>query len=68
MVMELTMTPFGSGRSLSSANTDLLKIIEGSGLDYRVATFGESMQGTWEELLYVANVVILRCEENPNVF
>jgi len=54
MVMELTIIPLGSGRSLSGAIADLLKIIEGSGLDYRMTAFGTLMEGTWEELLDIA--------------
>jgi len=54
MVMELTIIPLGSGRSLSGAIADLVKIIEGSRLDYRMTAFGTWMDGTWEELLDVA--------------
>jgi uncharacterized protein YqgV (UPF0045/DUF77 family) len=38
--MELTIIPLGSGRSLSGAIADLVKIIEGSRLDYRMTAFG----------------------------
>src|SRR5437660_2440124 len=43
MVMELTIIPLGSGRSLSGAIADLVKIIEGSRLDYRMTAFGTLM-------------------------
>jgi uncharacterized protein (TIGR00106 family) len=52
--MELTIIPLESGRSLSGAIADLVKIIEGSGLDYRMTAFGTLMEGTWKELLDVA--------------
>jgi uncharacterized protein (TIGR00106 family) len=54
MVMELTIIPLGSGRSLSGAIADLVKIIEGSGLDYRMTAFGTLIEGTWDQLIDVA--------------
>lgn len=44
--MELTIIPLGSGRSPSGAIAELVKIIEGSGLDYRMTIFGTLMEGT----------------------
>jgi uncharacterized protein (TIGR00106 family) len=54
MVMELTIIPLGSGRSFSGAIADLVKIIEGSGLDYRMTAFGTLIEGTWDQLIDVA--------------
>ncbi len=54
MVMELTIIPLASGRSLSGAIADLVKIIEGSGLDYRMTAFGTLIEGTWDQLMGVA--------------
>lgn len=54
MVMELTTIPLGSGRSLSGSIADLVKIIEGSGLDYRLTAFGTLIEGTWDQLIDVS--------------
>lgn len=54
MVMELTIIPLGSGRSLSGAIAGLVEIIEDSGLDYRMTAFGTLIEGTWDQLTSVA--------------
>ena len=54
MVLELTIIPLGRGRSISSDIADLVKIIEGSGLDYRMTAFGTLVEGTWDQLMDLA--------------
>lgn len=54
MVLELTIIPLGSGRSISGDIASVVKIIESSGLDYRMTAFGTLMEGTWDELMEVA--------------
>jgi uncharacterized protein (TIGR00106 family) len=54
MVMELTIIPLGSGRSLSGAIAGLVEIVEDSGLDYRMTAFGTLIEGTWDQLTGVA--------------
>ncbi|MGD0466884.1 MAG: MTH1187 family thiamine-binding protein [Terriglobales bacterium] len=54
MVLELTIIPLGRGRSISSDMVDLIKIIEGSGLDYRMTAFGTLIEGTWDQLMDVS--------------
>lgn len=54
MVMELTIIPLGRGRSISGDIADLVKTIEGSGLDYRMTAFGTLVEGTWDQLVALA--------------
>ncbi|MDQ2773343.1 MAG: MTH1187 family thiamine-binding protein [Acidobacteriota bacterium] len=54
MVLELTIIPLGQGRSISSDIAGLVKIIEASGLDYRMTAFGTLIEGTWDQLMDVA--------------
>jgi uncharacterized protein (TIGR00106 family) len=54
MVLELTIIPLGRGRSISSDLADLINIIEGSGLDYRMTAFGTLVEGTWDQLMDLA--------------
>lgn len=54
MVLELTIIPLAQGRSMSGDIADLVKIIEASGLDYRMTAFGTLMEGTWDQLVDVA--------------
>ncbi|HVB35261.1 MAG TPA: MTH1187 family thiamine-binding protein [Patescibacteria group bacterium] len=54
MLMELSVMPLGRGPSLSGDLADLLKIIDASGLDYRLTAAGTNVEGTWEQLVDVA--------------
>jgi uncharacterized protein (TIGR00106 family) len=54
MVMELTIIPLGRGRSIRSDIADLVGIIEGRGLDYRITAFGTLVEGNWDKLLGLA--------------
>ncbi len=54
MVMELTIIPLGRGRSVSGDIAELVRIIEGSGLDYRMAAFGTLVEGSWDQLVALA--------------
>lgn len=54
MVMELTIIPLGQGRSISGDIATLVKIIEGSDLDYRMTAFGTLVEGSWDQLVRLA--------------
>lgn len=54
MVLELTIIPLGRGRSISDDIADLVKIIEASGLEYRMTAFGTLIEGPWDQLMDVA--------------
>ena len=55
MILELTIIPLGRGRSISGDIADLVKIIEGSGQDYRMTASGTLVEGTWDQLMDLAN-------------
>lgn len=54
MLMELSVIPLGRGRSLSADLADLMKIIDSSGLDYRLTASGTLLEGNWDQLLDTA--------------
>lgn len=54
MLMELSVIPLGRGRSISADVADLVKIIDASGLDYRVTPSGTIIEGNWEQLMDLA--------------
>ena len=54
MLLELSVVPLGRGRSISSDVADLVKIIDASGLDYRLTAAGTIIEGSWERLMKVA--------------
>jgi uncharacterized protein (TIGR00106 family) len=45
---------WGVGRSISADVADLVKIIDASGLDYRLTAAGTILEGSWEQLMDVA--------------
>jgi len=54
MLLELSVIPLGRGRSISADIADLVKIIDASGLDYRLTAAGTILEGNWEQLMDVA--------------
>ncbi len=54
MLLELSIVPLGRGRSISSDVADLVKIIDASGLDYRLTAAGTIIEGSWDQLMTLA--------------
>ena len=54
MLLELSVIPLGRGRSISADVADLVKIIDASGLDYRLTAAGTIIEGTWDQVMDVA--------------
>lgn len=54
MLLELSVIPLGRGRSISADLADLVRIIDASGLDYRLTAAGTLIEGTWDQLLDLA--------------
>ena len=54
MLLELSVIPLGRGRSISADIVDLVRIIDASGLDYRLTAAGTIIEGNWDQLMDVA--------------
>jgi len=54
MLLELSVIPLGRGRSINADIVDLVKIIDASGLDYRLTAAGTIIEGRWDQLMDVA--------------
>ncbi len=54
MLLELSVIPLGRGRSISADLADLVRIIDASGLDYRLTAAGTILEGNWDQLMEVA--------------
>ena len=54
MLLELSVIPLGRGRSISADVADLVRIIDTSGLDYRLTATGTIIEGSWDQLMDVA--------------
>jgi uncharacterized protein (TIGR00106 family) len=54
MLLELSVVPLGRSRSISADIADLLKIVDRSGLDYRLTAAGTILEGRWDQLMDLA--------------
>ena len=54
MLLELSVIPLGRGRSISGDIADMVRIIDSSGLDYRLTAAGTILEGNWEQVMDVA--------------
>lgn len=54
MLLELKILPLGRGRSISGDIADVIKIIDASGLDYRVNAEGTILEGSWDQVMDIA--------------
>ncbi len=59
MLMELDIVPMGRGESVSADLADILKIIDASGLDYRLTATSTNVEGSWDQLMNLAR----KCHE-----
>ena len=59
MLFELSMVPLNGHMHTSSEIAEVVKIIDASGLAYRLTPTGTCLEGTWEEVM----PVIHRCHD-----
>jgi uncharacterized protein (TIGR00106 family) len=51
MLMEFSIIPIGIGSSLGANIAEVLKIIDASGLPYKVNPMGTVVEGEWDEIM-----------------
>lgn len=56
MRMELNVAATGAETTRGGGMEEMLRIIDASGLDYRLASGGIQIEGTWEQLMDVARL------------
>ncbi|MFQ5451665.1 MAG: MTH1187 family thiamine-binding protein [Nitrospinaceae bacterium] len=59
VLLEFSMTPLDQGESVSEYVSRSLKIIDESGIDYRLNPMGTVLEGEWDEVMDV----VKRCFE-----
>jgi len=59
MVAEVSIVPMGKGMHLSAELAKILKVIDASGLDYRLGPMGTSIEGSFDEVM----ALIGRCHK-----
>lgn len=50
MLIEFSIVPVGSGSSIGDRLAEVLKIVDSSGLPYKVNPMGTVVEGKWDEL------------------
>ena len=50
MLVEFSIIPIGSGSSISRKLAEVLKIVDASGLPYKINPMGTIVEGKWDEL------------------
>jgi len=53
VLLEFSMTPLDKGESVSEYVSRSLKIIDESGVDYRLNPMGTVLEGEWDEVMQV---------------
>ena len=53
VLLEFSMTPLDKGESVSEYVSQSLKIIDESGVDYRLNPMGTVLEGEWDEVMGV---------------
>ncbi len=63
MLLQLSIVPLARGCSISADLADVVKIIQASGLDYRVTATATILEGHWDQLMDVAKKCHLKMRE-----
>jgi len=53
MLVELTINPLGRGTHLSKELSEILNIVDASGLPYCLTPFGTCIEGDWDQVMEV---------------
>ena len=59
MIAEISIVPFGKSLSLSRSIARILRLIDDSGLDYRLGPMGTCIEGDFDEVM----ALISRCHK-----
>ena len=51
MLVEFTVVPIGFGSSIGDQLAEVLKIVDASGLPYKVNAMGTVIEGEWDEVM-----------------
>ena len=66
MLIEFSIVPVGSGSSIGDRLAEVLKIVDDSGLPYKVNPMGTVVEGEWDELFKLVrkcHSVVIKQEE-----
>lgn len=53
MLIEFSIVPVGLGSSIGEQLADVLKVVDGSGLPYKINPMGTVIEGEWNEVMKI---------------
>ncbi len=59
MIVNFSVVPIGKGNSLSTQVAEVLKVVDESGINYKLHSMGTILEGDWDEILKL----IKKCHE-----
>ncbi len=59
MIVEFSVAPIGKGDSLSEDVSQVLKVVDDSGLDYKFTPMSTIVEGEWDEIMSL----VKKCHE-----
>ncbi len=59
MIVNFSVVPIGKGNSLSTQVAEVLKVVDESGINYKLHSMGTILEGDWDEILEL----IKKCHE-----
>ncbi len=64
VLLEMTMSPTGKGESLSPYVSRVLKVIDESGITYRLTPMGTILEGEWDEVMNVVRSCFIELKQD----
>ncbi len=65
MLLEFSIVPLGSGSSVGESVAEVLRLVDASGLSYKINPMGTVIEGEWDELFRLVrkcHMAVLRHE------
>ena len=66
VLLEFSMSPLGKGESVGKYVSRSLKVIDESGIDYRLNPMGTVLEGNWDEVLEVVRRCFFKMKKDCN--
>ncbi len=66
MIVNFSIVPIGKGNSLSTQVADVLKIVDESGINYKLHSMGTILEGDWDKILRLIRKCHKRMMENSD--
>ncbi len=66
MIVNFSIVPIGKGNSLSTQVADVLKIVDESGINYKLHSMGTILEGDWDKILRLIRKCHKRMLENSD--